>query len=253
MKHRFNILLFAINIVWISFILKDHYSFIWALFGAGLLFMLILGIGVIDMRFNYFLPALTKLNSEYCLITFDDGPEEELTPAILDILKKYNVAALFFVIGKKAEKHPTLINRLLSEGHLVGNHSFDHHPFMSLFPLTKVREDIGKAQEVLEKITGRKTHLFRPPIGYTNPRFARVLAEKSLLCVGWTVRSYDSVKKTKTQLTQRLVRKIRPGSIVLMHDNLKVSAEALEDFIVESRKNGIKFASSANIKEIIHA
>lgn len=253
MKHRANILFFAINLVWISFFLKDHPIFIWALLGAGLLFVLILGVGVINMRFNYFLPSLTKLNSDYCLITFDDGPDEVLTPRILDVLKKHHLAAVFFVIGSKAEQQPELVRRMLAEGHLIGNHSYAHHPFMSLFPLTKVREDIGKAQLTLEQLTGKKPHLFRPPIGYTNPRFARVLGEKSLLCIGWTLRSFDSVMKTKSQLVQRLVRKIKPGQIILLHDNLEVSADALEDFIVESRKNGIKFASPANIKEIIHA
>jgi peptidoglycan/xylan/chitin deacetylase (PgdA/CDA1 family) len=253
MKHRFNILLFAVNLTWISFLLKESPYFVWALVGASLLFVLILSVGVINMRFNYFLPALTRLNSEYCLLTFDDGPDETLTPHVLDTLQKYEIAAVFFVIGTKAESHPALIHRMLEEGHLIGNHSYAHHPFMSLFSLGKLREDIGKAQLTLEKLTGKKPHLFRPPIGYTNPRFARVLGEKALLCVGWTLRSFDSVQKTPGQLARRLLRKIKPGQIILLHDNLKVSADALEEFIVESRKNGIKFVSSANIKEIIHA
>lgn len=253
MKHRLNTLILAINITWICLFLKESPYFIHLLVASGLLYFIVLSIGVLFMQFNYFLPSMTKLNSDLCLLTFDDGPDPEITPEILNILKRHDVAALFFVIGKKAEDYPELVLRIQNEGHLLGNHSYDHNIFMSMYTRKSLREDIGKAQESIEQITGKRTHYFRPPIGYTNPRYAKVLSEKSLLCVGWTLRSYDSVFKQPKKLAQRLIKGIRPGTIVLLHDNLKVSQDALEDFLRESRKNGIKFASSANIKAVIHA
>lgn len=253
MKHRLNTLIFAVNVTVICLFLKESPYFIHLLLGAGILYFIVLSAGVLFMQFNYFLPSLTRLNSDYCLLTFDDGPDPEITPEILDILQRHNVAALFFVIGKKAEAHPEIVLRIQNEGHLVGNHSYDHNIFMSMYTRKSLRLDIGKAQDSIEKITGKRPHYFRPPIGYTNPRYAKVLTEKSLLCVGWTLRSYDSVFKQAPKLVQRLRKGIRPGTIVLLHDNLKVSQNALEEFLVDSQKNGIKFASVANIKAILHA
>ncbi|OFZ55793.1 MAG: hypothetical protein A3D92_13010, partial [Bacteroidetes bacterium RIFCSPHIGHO2_02_FULL_44_7] len=215
MKHRLNTLVLAVNITLVCLFLKESPYFIHFLVAAGLLYFIVLSAGVLFMQFNYFLPAMTRLNSDFCLLTFDDGPDPEITPEILDILKRHDIAALFFVIGYKADDHPDLVRRIQAEGHLLGNHSYDHNVFMSLFTRKRLREDIGKAQESIEKITGKRPHYFRPPIGYTNPRYAKVLVEKSLLCVGWTLRSYDSIFKQPHKLVQRLRKRIRPGTIVL--------------------------------------
>ncbi len=253
MKHRLNTLILALNLTLICVFLRESPYFILFLLLAVLLFAVVMSIGVLFMQFNYFLPARTRLQSDLCLISFDDGPDPELTPRILDVLKANDIRALFFVIGTKAEAHPEIVRRIVDEGHLIGNHSYSHPIFMSLYTRNQLREEIDKAQQTLEKIIGYQPQLFRPPIGYTNPRYATVLREKGLHCVGWTLRSYDSVAKEPQKLVARLSSKIRPGMIVLLHDNLPVTADALEVFISESRKNGIKFASPANIKTILNA
>ncbi len=204
------------------------------------------------MRFNYFLYASIKSKNDECILTFDDGPDPELTPIILDILEREKIKAVFFVIGQKAEKHPEIVTRIEEEGHLIGNHSYSHNNFMSLYSKSRLRIEIKKAQETIETITHKKTTLFRPPIGYTNPNYAKVLKEAKLHCVGWSLRSYDSIIKDPIKLANRLVKKVKPGSIILLHDNLSVTAGTLEQFIQRAKENGIKFASTENINELIH-
>ena len=186
-------------------------------------------------------------------MTFDDGPDPEKTPKVLDILAKNDIKAVFFMVGNRAEQHPELVKRVVNEGHIIGNHSYAHNNFMSLFSKKNLKADIAQSQAVLEKLSGRKIPFFRPPIGYTNPSYAKVLQEMQLTNVGWTVRSYDSVYKEPKKLIERLMAKIAPGSIVLLHDNLNVTVDALSSFIDQASANGIKFANGETIKTIQHA
>ena len=94
--------------------------------------------------------------------------------------------------------------------------------------------------------------LFRIRIGYSNPNFARVIKQLNLTSIGWTLRSYDTLSKDSSELKTRLVNKTKPGSIILLHDNLAVTADALDSYISESASNGILFASSININKLKH-
>ena len=201
---------------------------------------------------NYFLSSQINTKTDVCLISFDDGPDPILTPKVLEILKKENVKAIFFLIGKKAEDHPEIVRKIVSEGHLIGNHSYSHNHFMSLFSKKRLLQEINAAQNSLKNVAGINPIFFRPPIGYTNPNYAKVLKQLNLHCIGWSVRSYDSVLKNSNKLIKRLLKKVRPGSIILLHDNLPQSVEALELFISNAKKNGIKFASTESIKELLH-
>ena len=212
-----------------------------------------MNVGVMVMRINYFLKTTTSIEGEYTILTFDDGPDPVNTPKILDILAKYKVKSIFFLIGHKAEEHPDIVRRIVSEGHLIGNHTNAHNPITALFSRSRLHTEITTAQEIFERITGDRVTLFRPPIGYTNPKFATVLKELNLQCVGWTLRSYDSVYKDPEKLKNRLLSKVRHRHIVLLHDNVDITATILDDFISKANANGIVFASTENIKSILHA
>jgi len=253
MKHKINVLFLAISVGFICLFFFETPYFIWLLVAVGLLFFTIMSFGVLFMKFNYFLHSVNRIKNDFVLLTFDDGPDPEKTPKVLDILAENDIKAVFFMVGNRAEQHPELVQRVVSEGHIIGNHSYAHNNFMSLFSKKNLKADIAQSQAVLEKLSGRKIPFFRPPIGYTNPSYARVLKELKLTNVGWTVRSYDSVYKEPKKLIDRLMAKIAPGSIVLLHDNLNVTVVALSHFIDQAGANGIKFANGETIKTIQHA
>ncbi len=243
MKHRINIFIYVSLITLTAFFLSETAYFIPLLILETLLFIVILTLGVLFLRFNYFLPSIIHYKPTECLLTFDDGPHPELTPKILDILAKNKVKAIFFIIGEKAEKNPEIVERILKEGHLVGNHSYSHNKFLAMYPTTALIEDLEKCQVILKQITGEENKIFRAPIGYTNPNFARALKVLNLHSIGWNLRSYDTLSKGKEALIHRLVQHTKKGSIVLLHDNLPQTEEALEEYITQARRNGILFAS----------
>ena len=173
MRHILHTAAMAIAAGLVFIFLSEEWYFWPLLLGIIVLYGVILSLGILFMQFNYFLPAITKLNSDLCLLTFDDGPDPDNTLKILDILKVNNIGAVFFVIGEKAERNPRIIERIIDEGHTLGNHSYSHHLFMSMFSRNRLRGEIDNGQRTIEKITGYTPTLFRPPIGYTNRYVAR--------------------------------------------------------------------------------
>ena len=150
MKHRINILVFSVAVVATCLFLSEHPYFYTILFFLGLAFFLTLSAGVLFMKFNYFLQNKTHLKSNRVLLTFDDGPHPELTPKILDILDRHEIKAIFFVVGSKLSVNPEITQRIIHEGHIIGNHSQDHNPLMSLFSKARLLKEITSAQETIE-------------------------------------------------------------------------------------------------------
>lgn len=177
--------------------------------------------GVFFLRLGMFVDVVSRGpdDARGVALTFDDGPSPASTPKILDLLDAAKVKATFFVIGKKAEAHPDLVKEIVARGHAVAMHSYAHHRLFSLKGARHVRDDLVKALDVLEKITGERPVLFRPPIGHTNPTIARVVKELGLEVVGWSVRALDGVAAADPKrVAARVKRGLRDGAIVLMHD-----------------------------------
>mgnify|MGYP002385156975 CR=1 FL=1 len=189
---------------------------------------------------NWFIRSQNRLKSRAVALTFDDGPDPAVTPAVLSVLKEKRVPATFFLIGEKAEKYPHLVRQILADGHEIGNHSYSHSYWLGFFSADKLREDLVRCSRVLEEISGEKIRLFRPPFGVTNPRYSRALASLALVSVGWSLRSYDTVTGSSARLLARLVSGVRGGRIVLMHDTLPQTAEALPSFLDYCRDKGIE-------------
>lgn len=201
----------------------------------GILYVGFVIYGSFQIRANYFLSSIHKGKKKSVSLTFDDGPDPANTPAILDILKEKNISATFFVIGKKAEQHPELVERIYAEGHTLGNHSYSHSRFLGFFSQSRLHHELVRSNEVIESITGQKPIFFRPPFGVTNPRYARVLKDLKMKSIGWSLRSFDTRAKNKYQLIERIVVSLKKSDIILLHDNLTVTAEALEDIIEHCR------------------
>jgi peptidoglycan-N-acetylglucosamine deacetylase len=210
-----------------------------------------LAYGSMNIRSGYYCKVLFK--TEPCekkiALTFDDGPDERYTPEILNILRSYNIQAVFFCIGQKAGLNPGLIEKIDIEGHAIGSHSYSHHFFFDLFSRQKMTEDLLKCEQILNSILKKKIRIFRPPYGVTNPTLAKTLKKFSYDIIGWSLKSRDTVTGD-ADLLKRLKEKVRPGDIILLHDNRPQTAAVLEKFILYAIENNFKFERADRMLKI---
>ncbi len=151
-------------------------------------------------------------------LTFDDGPDPEATPRILDLLAEYNAKATFFCLGRQVEKYPAIFDRIKNEGHAVGNHTYSHLSGWTTGN-KKYFEDIERA----DRIIGSK--LFRPPYGRIRPSQIKVLKEKYKI-VMWDVMSGDyDERQTPERIAKRVQNLLQPGSVVVWHDKNQQNGE----------------------------
>ncbi len=203
-------------------------------------------IGSFNILWNYFLEA--KCQNKNCTknivaLTFDDGVHAEFTPKVLELLKKHNVKATFFCIGKNVEKHPEIVKQIIADGHSIGNHTYNHSNNWGFLNTSKVKNELQKTDEIIKKITGRQTKLFRPPFGVTNPNIAKADYE----IIGWNVRSLDTVIKNPDKILKRITSKVKKGDIILLHDTSQKSVAVLERLLLFLDKNQLK---SVRVEEL---
>lgn len=217
-------------------------SFWWYILPLALLvFFITLGSFRIGMSFYF--DVVCDINTENgIVITFDDGPDEKVTPKVLEVLKKNNVKAVFFFIGHKAEKYPDLVQQVFNDGHIIGNHSYCHKNTYGFYSSAKIIADIERTAETIRKIIGVKPKFFRPPFGVTNPSMKSALQKLKILPVGWSLRSLDTVKKDRAKLKNRLAA-VKAGDIVLFHDRVEGIDIIVEDFIIYCRQQQLEFVS----------
>jgi peptidoglycan/xylan/chitin deacetylase (PgdA/CDA1 family) len=181
--------------------------------------------------------ALFRISTDEKIIclTFDDGPDPDSTPFLLDILARHNLNAVFFCCGSNAEKHPGLVQRILTDGHLVGNHGYSHFNGW-LKSLSSYMHDIEKA----DPSTSYK--LFRPPFGRLRLLQYFSLKKKYKL-VFWDIMPYDFDNTWAPEDALKvLLKKIRPGSVIALHDSPGSSCKSfLEMFIVKAKERGYRF------------
>ncbi len=186
-------------------------------------------------------------------LTFDAGFENGNTPAILDTLKKHNVKATFFVVGTYIESNPDLIKRMTAEGHTVGNHTY-HHPDMSrIASKVSFEKELTDVETAYQKVTGQEmTRFYRPPQGKyneTNLQMAKELGYKtffwSLAYVDW----YENDQPTKEEAFEKLLGRIHPGAIVLLHSTSKTNAEILDELLTKWKALGYHFGELSQLAE----
>jgi peptidoglycan/xylan/chitin deacetylase (PgdA/CDA1 family) len=151
-------------------------------------------------------------------LTIDDGPDEDDTPRILDLLDASRARATFFLVGERAERHPQLVAEILRRGHEVGHHTHTH-PLATFWCATPGRlgAELDDGLRSLRS-AGADPRWFRAPVGIKSPFLDGALKGRGLGCVGWSVRSYDSVGRDPDRVAARVMREVRPGAIVLMHE-----------------------------------
>ncbi|MDR7369725.1 polysaccharide deacetylase family protein [Flavobacterium aquidurense] len=175
-------------------------------------------------------------------LTFDDGPSI-FTLEVLELLKKYNAKATFFCIGKNIETHPEILKQVIAEGHLVGNHSYSHSKFFDFYHEDKITDELRKTDELLEKFTSKKINFFRPPYGVTTPSIRRALKITGHKVIGWNIRSLDGGTKDQNLIFNRIIKRVSPGGIVLLHDTGSHSVSVLEQFLQFLQQNNYKVIS----------
>ena len=176
-------------------------------------------------------------------ITFDDGPHPYYTEQLLDGLKERGVVATFFVTGEHAEIHPEIIERMISEGHLVGNHTYSHIQ-LTKNNREKFKNELIKTNEILKEITGEEVQYVRPPYGSWDKSFEK---ELNMFPVLWTVDPLDWSSRNVGRITEKIVSKTGENDIILMHDYYDTSVTAALKAIDELLEEGYTFVTVEEI------
>ncbi|MEJ0104064.1 MAG: polysaccharide deacetylase family protein [Bacteroidota bacterium] len=189
---------------------------------------------------NFFIQIVCSANTEKkeIAISFDDGPATNYTTEILQLLKQDNIKASFFCIGNRIAGNENIVQQIKDEGHIIGNHSYSHHFWFDMFSSKKMLEDMKRMDHEIEKITGVRPKLFRPPYGVTNPNLKKAIIKGDYTPVGWSVRSMDTVIKDEKKLLRNITRSLKPGAVFLFHDTSKTTLNALPGFIKEVKNKG---------------
>lgn len=207
------------------------------------LFVLLCVVAPFFPGFGFFLPVISrrKMDCRAVALTFDDGPDPDVTPQLLEILQRHDVPATFFVAGARAERHPELILDILSRGHTLGNHSYRHDPLLMLRSRAKLREEVARTQDLLSAFAVRPL-TFRPPVGITNSRLPGVLRELDLCCVTFSCRAFDRGNRRIDGLAEIILKKVRPGDIILLHDVTPKGRDGIEKWLAETEEivSGLK-------------
>jgi peptidoglycan/xylan/chitin deacetylase (PgdA/CDA1 family) len=169
--------------------------------------------------FGFFLPLISRGTSgkNAIALTFDDGPDPVTTPLLLRLLSKYRVKATFFVNGRKAARHPELIQAILLQGHLIGNHSYSHDNLLFLKNSQVIVNEIKSTENVLHEF-GIRPIAFRPPAGITSPRYRQALLQTDVYIINFSCRAFDGGNRWIKNISGSILKRIRPDDIVLLHD-----------------------------------
>lgn len=183
---------------------------------------LVIGAAGMFPRCTWLGPNVNRLPSPHddvLSLTFDDGPDPDVTPSVLSLLAEAGQRATFFCVGARAEVHPKLVADMRAQGHGVENHSYSHPNNFALRGPRGLRQEVQRAQDVLARTAGERPSLFRAPAGIQNPWLAGVLADLELSLVSWTRRGFDTVSRDGKRVAARLVGAgLRAGDILLLHD-----------------------------------
>lgn len=181
---------------------------------------LVAAIGVARPQWQLFGPALCSVSVRQPLValTFDDGPDPVATPALLDLLERRKIPATFFCIGQRVAQYPDICRRAARAGHQIENHAWEHSRRTNFFSVGRLHDSLTQTQAAIAAATGQAPTCFRPPMGLTNFRVFRVVAQLRLQLVGWSARGRDQNEPDPQRVVHRILRRLHPGAIILLHD-----------------------------------
>ena len=181
----------------------------------------ILAAGIKNIRIQFFGKAYFRIakRSNKIALTFDDGPDPNLTPDILSVLKKHNMKATFFIISNRAKQYPDIVKQCFNEGHTIACHDLTHS-VLSNFRTTKpLLRDLNKSRDIIQNIIGKKSLLYRPPVGLMNPHVPGVLKKLNMYCIGWSKSAGDAGNRKISKIC-KINTLAGEGEVILLHDTL---------------------------------
>ncbi|GAA1897399.1 polysaccharide deacetylase family protein [Streptomyces sodiiphilus] len=180
-------------------------------------------------------------------LTFDDGPHPRHTPEVLEILRRYNAPATFFVIGENAAWNPDLLRAIADDGHVVANHSWSH-PQLNLISRARVREELGRTSEVIEKVLGEPPRWARAPYGVWDRASLTICAELAMEPLGWSIDTNDWTRPGSGAISSAVLEGAHSGGIVLAHDgggDRGQTVQALRHYLPRLRDRGFALVARA--------
>lgn len=224
----------------------------WSIAILVFLYSLILFYGCYFIQSDFFIQTICKANThkKEIALSFDDGPAENYTPKVLQVLKAHNVQAAFFCIGKHIEAKKDLLKQVHDEGHIIGNHSYTHDKWFDLFSSAKMNAELAATDELIKGITGSRPRFFRPPYGVINPNVKKAIIHGNYIPLGWSMRSYDTMIRDEQKLLKRITRAVKAGDIFLFHDTCQVTLNILPIFIQHLQQKGFKIVRLDKLLDI---
>ncbi|MEG0927620.1 polysaccharide deacetylase family protein [Chryseobacterium sp.] len=206
---------------------------LWVYIACFLAFSAVVVWGSFAIELGYFVNSINHKRTKIkeIALTFDDGPTE-FTPKFLDLLNEHQIKATFFCIGKQIEKYPETFQRIIAEGHTIGNHTLTHSRSTGFLSTSKMVAEIKNCDEVMKNVGNIQTNLYRPPFGVTNPSIAKAIKQTQKISIGWNVRSLDTIIDDERKIYKRITKDLRKGSIILLHDTSEKTYHVLVDLLV---------------------
>ncbi len=189
--------------------------------------------------------AVAKGAKKRVALTFDDGPDAKVTPQILAILKKHNVKATFFMVGKNASSNAKIVEQVYLEGHEIGNHTWNH-PKLTSLSKASVKQEVDRTSNAIYDAIGQYPTVFRPPYGATNDQVRSVITVPSIL---WSIDTLDWKHRNADKILTYVKASVKDGSIILMHDIHQTTANGLENVILYLQKQGYECVT---VSDILH-
>ena len=184
-------------------------------------------------------------------LTFDSGYENGCTEKILDILKKHNVPAAFFLVGNYIERNPELVKRMISEGHIVGNHTMHHYDMSRMKEKENFSKELTDLETLYAEVTGQKMEkYYRPPQGIYSQENLEMAKEMGYKTVFWSLAYVDwdnHSQPSREQAMSKLLPRIHNGAVVLLHSTSQTNAEVLDEVLTEWKKMGYSFGDISEI------
>jgi len=183
-------------------------------------------------------------------ITIDDGPDPEITPAVLDLLDRFGAKATFFCIAAKAQRYPDLCRDIVKRGHAVENHSMHHQYHLPFLLLNGWMAELNAAQDALTEVTGIRPRFFRPPVGLRNPLLDPVLSRLGLQLASWTKRGFDTIEGNPQVVLAKLLKDLKAGDILLLHDSNSARTNSGQPVILAVLPALLEAITAANLQPV---